>query len=166
VTVTGDVFGSIRSMDSNLVAALLGVRRCHRWGVASLAGSVIVNRLQLRREMRIRMYDDLLPKLAVDFVKTDAGITSSLAPEIPVEFQLALAEMKRASVIAGRTDAARVEELSRLVSNRNATYEAVKPSYAGTKMYSPDDVAKLEKQAEEIGRTVFELNDYLARKLV
>jgi hypothetical protein len=70
VTVTGDVPGSIRSMDSNLVTALLGAFvGAIGGGVASLADTVIVNRLQLRREMRIRTYDDLLPKLAVDFVK-------------------------------------------------------------------------------------------------
>jgi hypothetical protein len=154
-------------MDSNLVAALLGAFvGAVGGGAASLAGSVIVNRLQLRREMRIRMYDDLLPKLAVDFARTDAEITSSLAPEIPKAFQSALAEMKRASVIAGRTDAARVTELSRLVSARNATYDGISVSYAGTKIYSSDDRKFLDLQAQEIGRALFELNDYLARKLV
>ena len=47
-------------MDTELVAALLGALV---GGAASLAGSVIINRLQLRREMRIRIYYELIPKL-------------------------------------------------------------------------------------------------------
>lgn len=84
-----------------MVAALLGAAV---GGVASLGGSVVVDRMRLRRETRVRIYDEYIGEaiaaLGRWLERSDRG-------GIDLENNaalLALAQVRRASVIAGRTD--------------------------------------------------------------
>jgi hypothetical protein len=146
-----------RQMEPELAAALLGAFvGAIGGGAASLAGSVIVNRRELRRKMRIRIYDELLPKLIKEnFSRTAKGeVVSKPASERPTVFNHDLIrEIERASVLAGRRIVARVRNAEELMLDK------YRYDLSG-------DEHKVDQSDREIGRALFELNDYLARKLV
>jgi hypothetical protein len=50
-------------MDEVWISLLSGVVGAVVGGAASLAGTVLVNRMQMATNARLRLYDDLLPKL-------------------------------------------------------------------------------------------------------
>jgi hypothetical protein len=152
-------------MDPQLSAALLGAFvGAVGGGAASLAGSVIVNRLQLRRQMRIRIYDELLPQLTKHFRETPSGTRSQLYGDLPDDFQQVVKKMERASVIAGRADAGKVKELSQLVSHRNTRY-MLGMATRGFEEELGADHNELRALNSEIGRVVFKLKDYFAGKI-
>jgi hypothetical protein len=102
-----------------LVAALLGALV---GGFATLVGSVVVNRAQLRKAMRVRMYDEMLPKLFPDWAaRRDQGLfgqpklSDADGQEIPAQLIIEwLSELRRVAVIAAPKDAKRVQMLLRL----------------------------------------------------
>jgi hypothetical protein len=155
-------------MSPELAAALLGAFvGAVGGGAAPLAGSVIVNRLQLRREMRIRMYDELLPKL-IDGHFTRSGVRLFPIPDKvphPSEVLQTMREMERASVIAGRKEAERVRALRRPVLRWVGRYESDLEA-TETGLVFRGDWRELYKQGSEVGRALSALNEYLARKLV
>jgi hypothetical protein len=152
-------------MDSDVAVALLGAfLGAVVGGATSLAGSVIVNRMQLKRQMRIRMYDELLPQLSEHFTRTPWGVHHRIYGNLPRDFERIVTEVERASVIAGRSDAAKVKKLRQLVDERGFVY------YSGVEVRGEveefeGDRDELEKVTSEIGRVVFELKDYLEGKL-
>lgn len=84
-------------LGSVLLGALVG-------GLASLGGSVIVDRLRLRREMRIRIYDEHLSEATSALAR---WWTRSHEGSIDLEHNAALmavARIRRTAVIAGKAD--------------------------------------------------------------
>jgi hypothetical protein len=77
----------------DLWAALLGAIV---GGLLALAGSVLVNRWELRRTARLRMYEELLPK-----VENETWPRLKWGHAGTVEFIQSLDALQRASVIAG-----------------------------------------------------------------
>jgi hypothetical protein len=86
------------SLLSAFVGAIVG-------GTASLAGTMVVNRRQMTVNARMRLYDELLPKLAdaVDSILDENldPITAYAAGEQMPEL---LGAVRRASAIAGRSE--------------------------------------------------------------
>lgn len=122
--------------------------------------------MQLRREMRIRMYDVLLPKLIEgNFHRTDAGlILPMISYELPAAFIRTVVEVERASIIAGRADSAKAKQLRQLVFRRQNYHMQVKVK--GSSEDRAEIYQRMENEGLDIGEALFELNDYLARKLV
>jgi hypothetical protein len=86
------------SLLSGVVGAIVG-------GAASLAGTVLVNRMQLATNARMRMYDELLPKFQQDveeFIRTapDKGFRET-SQDAAQRVDEALRALMRASTAAG-----------------------------------------------------------------
>jgi hypothetical protein len=83
---------------SGIVGALVG-------GAASLAGTVLVNRMQMAAGARLRIYDDLLPKFrhAVDeyLELPPSGALQSINTAAAEQATEVLAALRRAAAIAG-----------------------------------------------------------------
>jgi hypothetical protein len=154
-------------MDTELVAALLGALV---GGAASLAGSVIINRLQLRREMRIRIYYELIPKLLKSSftISENRRILPVPQDKLPSEFRSTVRDIERAAVIAGRGDLAMVKRLNSVIAARDQTYVYLmfKSNTNSEEKLSDDDRMELVRKDGDIGRLLLEFSDYLARKLV
>ena len=95
------------SLLAGVVGALVG-------GAASLAGTVLVNKMQMATNARMRIYDELLPRLerAVD----DFGKypLSEAADDAAKHVDETFAALRRASAIAGRQERRGVQDLSGL----------------------------------------------------
>lgn len=74
-------------MSNELVAALIGALVGGlASGVAALGGSVVVNRIQLKKATRLRMYDEILPQVARPFGVLQDQFTTKADPLAPPEF--------------------------------------------------------------------------------
>jgi hypothetical protein len=94
---------------SGVVGAIVG-------GAASLAGTMLVNKMQMATAARMRMYDELLPKLERAMDGSDP-VSAEGADDI-------LARLGRASAIAGRPERRAVHDLaSALAEYRRLTRE-------------------------------------------
>jgi hypothetical protein len=154
-------------MDSNLVAALLGAFvGAAAGGVASFAGSVVVNRLQLRREMRIRIYDELIPRLLESsFTISEKGSVLPVPRDkLPPEFRSTVRNIERTAVIGGRGDLAMVKRLKSVIVARDQIY--VYLMFKSKEELSDDNRMELVGKDRDIGQVLLEFNDYLARKLI
>lgn len=79
-------------------------------GAASLLGSVIVDRLRLRRETRVRLYDNYIGEATAALARWE---TCSREGSIDLEHNaalMALAQVRRAAVIAGKADVKQVAQ--------------------------------------------------------
>ncbi len=79
-------------------------------GASSLFASIFVDRLRLRREMRFRIYDDYIAEAAAAVARWELR---SRQGNIDLEQNtalLALAQVRRAAVIAGKTDLKQIKE--------------------------------------------------------
>lgn len=89
------------ALGSALLGAVVG-------GAASLLASIYVDRLRLRREMRVRIYDEHIGEATAALARWE---TRSRDGSIDLEHNaalLALAQVRRAAVIAGKEDLAQV----------------------------------------------------------
>lgn len=149
-------------MESDLVVGLLGAVV---GGAASLVGSVIVNRMQLVRAARIRMFKELLPPLVRKRLQAHAnemqeGLGSSIDDYIQAFHALSLE-----SVIAGRKDEALVVDLSEIDNRRYeilATGEWLE--IEGQRSWAGDMQALLNLNLE-YGNRVAVLHYYLADRI-
>lgn len=103
-------------MTSELWAALLGALVGGTIsGVAAMAGSVYVHRLELRTTMLIRLYDELLPR---SFSKLDAGVEGhATAVDSRREIRRNAYELRRVALIAGRKEAEITNDLISVVND-------------------------------------------------
>lgn len=91
------------ALGSALLGAIVG-------GVASLLGSVIIDRLRLRRETRVRLYDNYIGEATAALARWE---TRSRDGSIDLEHNaalMALAQVRRAAVIAGKADLKQVAQ--------------------------------------------------------
>jgi hypothetical protein len=110
-------------MDSELLAVLLGALI---GSMASLWGSVIVNRMQLRRTTRIRIYDELLPKLRRAYTGNPAeplfGAYDFPYGPFPEWFIPTVRDVYRSSVVSGGKDRHMAERLQSVTLDRAEFY--------------------------------------------
>jgi hypothetical protein len=89
----------------------------------SLAGSVIVNNLQLTKTMRIRMYDELLPRFWKDWVdRRDIFAEEHPDDEEPQATFRELIDIRRTAIIAGRKDGKLATEVTTIASDRQEAH--------------------------------------------
>lgn len=84
-----------------LGAALLGAGV---GGAASLAASIVVDRLRLRREMRVRIYDEYIGEATGPLARWYQKSKDGLVDMESYEVLAALAQIRRASIIASKAD--------------------------------------------------------------
>ena len=110
-------------MDSEIVAVLLGALI---GSLASLGGSVIVNRMQLRRTTRILIYDELLPKLRRAYTGHPAeqlfGAYDFPYGPYPEWFIPTVRDVYRSSVVSGGKDRRMAERLQSVTLDRDKFY--------------------------------------------
>jgi hypothetical protein len=148
-----------------LVGALVG-------GLTTLTGSVIVNRLQLKKSTRVRMYDDLLPAIAREHFdpKSTVLLSGPGHPGITIlpptrKFVEYVGELHRAGVIAGKKDASLTRQILDLIGSHIAwdvggeTYTPAQP------MWYTKDVAELRAMDKRLDELTEELAKYLAEKI-
>jgi hypothetical protein len=130
------------SLLAGVVGAVVG-------GVASLAGSMFVNKWQMATHARMRLYDELLPNLA-------SAMDSAIDPQVP-EDQMAeeyvpelLEKVRRASAIAGPVERKAAHNLTVLWNRYQDT-----PWRLGPAMTFSSDIQ----------REIEGLSDHLAAKL-
>jgi hypothetical protein len=104
------------SLLAALVGAIVG-------GAASLVGTMVANKRQMATNARMRLYDELLPKLAdaVDAVIDPQVPEDQLAVELMPEL---LAVVRRASAIAGRLERRDAHNLWQLWGEHQAELQA------------------------------------------
>jgi hypothetical protein len=126
------------SLLAALVGAIVG-------GAASLAGTVLVNRMQMATNARMRLYDELLPRLkdAVD------AVMNPLVPEPEDQAKRVMPELlvtvERASAIAGRKERSAVHKLA-LLWFRYSTLSATPPPNLETLL--PQELLESINQSE------------------
>jgi hypothetical protein len=153
------------SLLSGVVGALVG-------GAASLAGTMVVNRRQMATNARMRLYDELLPKLAraIDDLKGPSDpVAVEQAPEL-------FAAVRRASAIAGPFERKAAHKLMVLwAEHPNAPRHeipthvpvAVEPDPPDPPGYKrpPSPPSPEERRLERMQEDVRTLSDYLGAKL-
>ena len=128
------------SLLAGVVGAIVG-------GAASLAGTVLVNKMQMATNARMRLYDELLPKLEQATDHVYQGRTA--LPFEDEQWSDAVLAMRRAAAIAGRHERKAVHELA--------------PFFEGSPWRYHDDDAKA--RSETIRTEIRALSDYLGAKL-
>lgn len=158
-------------MSNELVAALIGALVGGlASGVAALGGSVIVNRMQLKKATRLRMYDEILPQVARPFGVLQDQFTMKADPLAPLEFLNLVHTLERVGVIVGGKDRQLTDEIRRLIyrrqgfidSEREDEWEYLLPT--GARKWI-GDVEALTGLDHEIRRAIERLSKYLADKL-
>jgi hypothetical protein len=92
-------------MDSQVLAALLGALVGGlASGLAALGGSVIVERMKLRKTVRIRMYEELLPPIRDRVSKYRTAISEDERPEPHSGSFGDVGQLEHVSVMAGRRE--------------------------------------------------------------
>jgi hypothetical protein len=155
-----------RLFDSTeLWAALLGALV---GGFATAIGSYILSRLQAKKDIRIQMYDDIVPNVAnayeqprVVIFGVRRGISQSSGVYLEGNLARHLGELRRAGTIVGGYEAQVTLKMSNLV-REHSRYEGgnVKEVYL-----SGTDSRSLVEMDEEFMRLIGELNLHLERKL-
>jgi hypothetical protein len=97
------------SLLAGIIGAIVG-------GAASLAGTMVVNKQQMATNARMRLYDELLPKLERT-IDEHEEIAEERVPEL-------LAAVRRASAIAGRLERRDAHNLWQLWGEHQAELEA------------------------------------------
>jgi hypothetical protein len=101
---------------SALLGAIIG-------GVLSVAGSVWVNRMEVSRTARLRIYDELLPKLRSDFHSFVEDSETRKEAVLDVEIR----SLVQASLIAGRSEYHHATSIAEVWSqNRRVLREATR----------------------------------------
>ncbi len=109
-----------------LAGALVG-------GVAALWSGLIVNRRQVTREYRVKIYDDLLPELRT-------GIHPDIPRPDPNWYTRLVAQIQRASHIAGSEDTAKADNLATLLETaRSHSTDLPKDGTGAISSAVPDD---------------------------
>jgi hypothetical protein len=148
-----------------LLAALLGALV---GGVATLTGSVLVKRWELRKTTRIRMYDELLPALFEQYRRivmtmryfSERGELSPTPPRMDLIEDAG--ELRRAGVIAGGREAQITERIWTLLRERTAYVVGI----GGTTLrWEPDEPEAIRAVYEELESLVDSLHKHLERKL-
>jgi hypothetical protein len=89
----------------------------------SLSGSVIVNNLQLTKTMRIRLFDELLPRFWRDWVdRRDIFAQQHPDNEEPQVTFRQLIDIRRTAIIAGRKDAKLATAVTTIASDREEAH--------------------------------------------
>jgi hypothetical protein len=155
-------------MDGQLQAALVGALVGGlASGLAALFGSVLVNRWQLKKSMRLRVYDELLPKIKAerawyDLARADTGDGKPADSEPPsAEFIDRMFALIRAGAIIGGRTAKLTKEIQRTTAGQ-AYY--VKGESGLRPEWIPDQerMAQLDKRLTGL---LYELERQLAKKL-
>lgn len=125
--------------------------------VGSVAGSVIVGRRELTRNARIRIYRDLLPPLLAL-----AGQPSSQALIEREHFE----KLYRESVLAGRTERRRVEQLKDpWLATHSFKLEFQPGPRAGSRTPTAESTAQLKVVREHLSRALLEFQALIERKI-
>jgi hypothetical protein len=160
------------SLLAALVGAIVG-------GLASLGGTMLVNKQQMATNARMRLYDELLPRLsrAIDALLDGHvdPITQQVAEEQTPEL---LAAVRRASAIAGRLERRDAHNLSQLWGEHQAKLpvehkawlESLTPPVSVNADPDPPPGYKrppspAERRLRKIQEEIRALSDYLGAKL-
>jgi hypothetical protein len=158
-------------VSNELVAALIGALVGGlASGVAALGGSVVVNRIQLKKATRLRMYDEVLPQVARPFGVLQDQFTTKADPLAPPEFLSLVDNLERLSVIAGGKDRQLAGDIRRLVyrrqgfidTERGDEWEYYLPTGDRKWLGDPEALVGLD---QEIRRAIQRLSKYLADKV-
>jgi hypothetical protein len=116
--------------------------------------------------MRIRIYDELIPRLLESSftISENGSILPVPRDKLPREFRSTVRDIQRAAVIAGHGDLAMVKRVNSVIVARDQTYVYLMIK-SGNKL-SDDNRMELVRKDRDIGQVLLEFNDYLARKLV
>jgi hypothetical protein len=147
-----------------LWAALLGAVV---GGVLTLAGSIVVNRIERRTAGRLRMYDELLPRLRAMHVRyaVQQVTGGSAAPTGQDDIAEVVAQLRRASVLAGRDERRIAGRIQKAATARTVMLAMDWESDGmGGQVWRGDEARRRELNSE-IGRGIEELDAYLAKRL-
>jgi hypothetical protein len=158
-------------VSNELVAALIGALVGGlASGLAALGGSVVVNRIQLKKATRLRMYDEILPQVARPFGVLQDQFTLKADPLAPPEFLNLVHDLERVSVIAGSKERQLAGEIRRLIYKRQGFIDTERGDE--WEYYLPTggrrwlgDIEALAALDQEIGRAIQRLSNYLADKV-
>jgi hypothetical protein len=156
------------SLLAALVGAIVG-------GLASLGGTMLVNKQQMATNARMRLYDELLPELA-DAVD---GVIEPLVPEDQVAGEVLperLEKVRRASAIASRHERRFANNLWQLwgehQAGRQAEIEAWTPRIPKSVNADPDPppgteppLTPAQRRLRRIREEIEAFSDHLATKL-
>jgi len=158
-------------MSNELIAALIGALVGGlASGLAALGGSVIVNRMQLKKATRIRIYDEILPQVARPFGVLQDQFTMQADPLATQEFLSLVRDLERLSVIAGGKDHQLAGEVRRLVYKRQGFIDTERGDEWEYFLPTGDrkwvgDAEALARLDEEIRRAIQRLSKHLAGKV-
>jgi signal transduction histidine kinase len=151
---------------SELWAALLGALI---GGFATAVGSYILYRMQSKRDIRIQIYDDLIPKVAGHWEPVrralrsiDQGAHRLRVPAPTLELITSLGELRRAGAIVGGAEAQMTSEIRNFVTHQIG-HELESPSTVV--WLFEQDYEKLSAMNEELVRLIGKLHNRLERKI-
>ena len=160
---------------SNLLAALVGAIV---GGAASLAGTVLVNRMQMATNARLRMYDELLPAFARKVDRSETATSGQVMLAAIAEADGALDALRRASAIAGRQERKAVHKLmnlwidlqvARRVEGPTDLSDEVEVFAVAAQVKPPEEASyakrKSTKLRSELEEEIQGLSNYLGAKL-
>lgn len=128
----------------NLVVGIIGA---FAGSAATLAGSILVNRWDLRRTARLRLYQELLPK-----VKNGSAPSFGASEQEREAFALSLHALERTAAIAGP-----IEWRCAVIVRINGE------TYARLLQEDPDSFGSIEEFEEKLTKDIHSYYDSLSR---
>jgi hypothetical protein len=157
------------SLLSGVVGAIVG-------GAASLAGTMLVNRMQVAANARMRMYDELLPKLqqALSEYMVFTGFTTDFKRDLKVKevnkdaaqrVDEALAALRRVSGLTGRQEQQQVAKLGPIWRELQGTARYAVPSDSSEPQKVSEAAQACFRMHSDLDDVMQELSTYLETKL-
>jgi hypothetical protein len=161
----GDGGGS--ELRAALIGALVGGLAS---GLAALGGSVVVERMKLRKTVLIRMYEELLPVVEDDIAehKRNKGVERELPGFRATPVHRHIEPLERISVMAGRKARRLVTRIDRNVHEYNRLAHDglyTDQTETGSRLRWRGDRKRVRALFEEIDRDLANLTAYLRKKV-
>lgn len=148
-----------------LVAALLGASV---GGAASLAASIVVDRLRLRREMRVRIYDEYIEEAVALVARWYEKSKDDLIDMQSDHALAALAQIRCAAVIAGKADRRQTNqwaEAYRALVDLNAKTDSLSSSHPH-RSSREQLLREVVTHTDTVTRELNAYSEWLGKKLV
>lgn len=157
MTASDPITGSVWiPLASALLGAVVG-------GAASLLASIFVDRLRLRRETRVRLYDEHIGEAAAAVARWGARSGEGGIDLEQNAALLAMAKVRRAAVIAGKADLEQVQQWEDAYhALRRLSIEIASLRATGSGVMNPEERDRLLPQVISNTEQVYKgLSDYL-----
>lgn len=130
-------------------------------GLATFIGSIVVDRRRLKREMRVRNYDEHIPEAAAAVTRWHERSKRRGIDLENEEALSALAQVRRAANVAGRWDRNRVKAWDDSYRALQALSAQIRYASDGKGSWSVENSKQIAEQAEQHTSTVVDsLDDF------